>query len=712
MKNHRPNLCFLILLSAATASAEKYETFAERPAMRQGKVEKALQKSQRERAEAREWARKKGIKVREDTGWRVRELMAVRNGRPVYYSTKNFNAAISTAADKVRNTAPYSVDGTGVTVGVWDGGSVLTTHTEFTGDRVVSKDAADSHYHATHVGGTIGARGANSAARGMAPNVHIDSYDWDGDGAEMLERAAAAPGEPGKIYLSNHSYGYLTGWERDDNGDYVWFGDSWNAVGVESFFGQYVEEAAGVDGLVYDAPYYLPFKAAGNDRSDNPSAGATVYNGSSGSAEAYSSALHPKGDGIYKNGYDTLGPVGAAKNIMTVGAVDKAVSGTSRWINNADMASFSSWGPADDGRIKPDIVAQGVFVNSCDNDHDSDYIVMSGTSMATPNACGSAALLVNYYDLLFSGQAMRASTLKGLIIHTADDLGRPGPDYQYGWGLMNTLAAASLIRDYAAGNQMRMTEDSLSASNRSDRYSIFCPGADSLRITLCWTDPAGAATVSHDDRVGRLVNDLDLKITGPDGVHYPYKLNYASPSDNATSNSENDVDNIEQVYIESPVAGSYDISIDYDGTLRGGLQHYSLLINGIGSDSDLDKIPDFWESRYFSSATGADPFEDPDRDGADNLTEYITGFDPLDPTSVFKVLDYSVPESDGAPFVLTWEPKEGRIYQIMRSWNLQYAPFSENPVSDELPYPVNSYTDTVSRPGSVQFYRIDVKLDQ
>ena len=88
--------------------------------------------------------------------------------------------------------------------------------------------------------------------------------------------------------------------------------------------------------------------------------------------------------------------------------------------------------------------------------------------MASPNAAGSASLLVELYAKLFDGGAMRASTLKGLIIHTADDLGNPGPDYSYGWGLMNAKAAADHIQrhsDNVVNNRIVEQSDTATISN-------------------------------------------------------------------------------------------------------------------------------------------------------------------------------------------------------------------------------------------------------
>ncbi len=695
------------MLPAGSALAQRHETFAERPSKRQAAVERARERATREKKEAREWAKARGIPMRHINGWQVRELMAIRNGRPIYYSTKNLNAAISTAANRVRNTTPFGANGFGVVVGVWDGGSVLTTHREFE-SRAQNINGVESASHATHVAGTIGAVGITASAKGMAPSAGIDSYDWGNDVSEMTGRAASGPGQGTKLYLSNHSYGYITGWEGGA-GEYIWFGDSWSASAEEDYFGQYVSEARDWDSIVYNAPYFLPFKAAGNDRNDDPSPGDSVYNGEGdGTPESYDPALHPAGDGDYKDGYDTINPVGTAKNIMTVGAVNDAVLSGIRSVANATMTTVSSWGPADDGRIKPDIVANGYQLYSCIDSSDSAYDSFRGTSMSSPNACGSAALLVDYYDNLFPGEAMRASTLKGVIIHTADDLGRPGPDYEFGWGLMNTLAAAELLRDFS-NDPARLHEEMLSNGNRSNSYSFFSNGNEPVRVTLCWTDPPGASSTAHDSRTPRLVNDLDLKVVGPDGTFWPYKLSYANPSANAAATGKNNIDNVEQVYIATPVAGQYTVTVDYDGTLSDGTQWYSLLISGSGSDSDGDGMPDYWETEYFTSPTDAVASADSDGDGADNLTEYISGYSPTDPGSVFEITE-STPPDGNASFILDWNPVAGRIYDVLWSDNMIYSPFTV--IGANIPYTQNSYTDTVERTAPQNFYRVDVRLDQ
>ncbi|MEI8244006.1 MAG: S8 family serine peptidase, partial [bacterium] len=323
--------------------------------------------------------------------------------------------------------------------------------------------------------------------------------------------------------------------------------------------------------------------AAGNDRSDNaPSSGTLVYYAGANFYKTYIPATDPYSDGYDNGGFDTIGGDGTAKNILTVGAVNDAVSVGVRSVAAATMSSFSCWGPADDGRIKPDVVGNGVNLCSSLGSGDTSYGWMSGTSMATPNVCGSAVLLTDYYGVLFPGQYMRASTLKGLIIHTADDLGNAGPDYKYGWGLMNTKAAADLIKSHHdVPSGLHLMELSVDAVATCRTNTFAWDGTSPIRATLCWTDPAGPVRSGLDNTNRVLVNDLDLLIVGPAGqVYFPYVLALTNPAAAATTGT-NRVDNVEQVYIASPgSAGAYRVVVSLHGELSGPSQEYSVLLSG------------------------------------------------------------------------------------------------------------------------------------
>lgn len=521
----------------------------------------------------------------------VREIAGVdENGQVLYFVTHNANAAISTGANLLQ-ASPYTLDGAGLFLGLWDAGSARSTHQEF-GSRVTVMDGAASADHSTHVAGTLIASGIVASAKGMAPAAALKSYDWNSDKSEMTAAAAALATDTNKILLSNHSYGILSGWAYSGTGTPVrsweWYGSGTNAAASEPDFGIYNTYARDSDSIAYSAPYYLIFRSAGNDRSENPSNGQMVaLTPGSTNVVAYDSALHPGGDGSYRGGFDTIGYDAVAKNAVTVGSVGDAVTSGVRDVAKASMASYSCWGPTDDGRIKPDVVANGEGLYSSVNSGNASYGTYSGTSMASPDASGSAALVAQQYITLF-GSAMRASTLKALLIHTADDLGSSGPDYKYGWGLVNAKAAVDIVRDHQANPlKIRISEGQVTTSTNTATYQFYWDGVSPIRATLAWTDPAGTAITTADSRAARLVNNLDLKITDPDGTqHLPYVMPFVGTWTQASMDlpavtGTNNTDNVEQIYLAlPPKAGIYRATVGFQGTLSSGAQKFSLIISG------------------------------------------------------------------------------------------------------------------------------------
>lgn len=555
-----------------------------------------MQRARKEKAIAK--ARAVGLPTRwQGPDGRISEIESFDGPQPVYFTTVNATAAISTGANLLR-VSPYSLSGSGVTIGMWDGGSGRATHQEF-GTRMVVKDGSASVDHATHVGGTLIASGVVASARGMADAAVVDSYDWNSDLTEMTNRGATAAGqEATRIYLSNHSYGYISGWNFVGNTGnparrWEWYGSGTAQTSIEDDFGRYNTFSRDVDSLAFNAPYYLIFQSAGNERTDNPADGEVVaLSPGSTTVVTYDSALHPRGDGSFRGGFESLGFRAVAKNVITVGATTDAVSGGLRAPANATMTTFSSWGPTDDGRIKPDVVANGDGLYSSLNGSNTAYGTYSGTSMSTPNACGSAALLVQQYGQLFPGQAMRAASLKGLLIHTADDRGNAGPDYTFGWGLVNVKAAADLLVDHATNpNRIRLTENQISTTITSRTHPFLWDGVSPIRATLSWTDPAGAATSTSDLRTSRLINNLQLKLIAPNGSEFlPFVMPFvgtwteASMSQPATTGINN-TDNVEQVFVSSPaLPGTWTAVVSYSGTLANNQQNYSLLVSGSSSE--------------------------------------------------------------------------------------------------------------------------------
>lgn len=559
------------------------------PQVRARIVEQTKTRSEERRANAREKARGLGLPLRiELSDGRIQEIADFDGDSPLYFITENANAAISTGANLVRTN--HLTSGTGGTVGVWDGGSVRTSHQEFD-TRASSLDGAASIDHATHVAGTIGARGAVTSAKGMAPLARIDSYDWNNDLSEMTSRGATAPGQPNNIYLSNHSYNYITGWNYVNNGTRVWewYGNGTASTSFEQDYGRYHTTTRDLDALAYSAPYYLIFRSAGNERTDNPTAGQQVaLSPGSTSVVSFDPNSHPTGDGQYRGGFETIGFAALAKNVVTVGSTADAVTNSQRDPSKANVSSFSSWGPTDDGRIKPDLVANGEALYSPVAGSNSAYASFWGTSMATPNATGSAALLVEHYANLFSNGALRAASLKGLLIHTADDRGNPGPDYKYGWGLVNSLDAANLIstqKDFP--ERQSIIEDQLDTTNSTFSQSFVWDGTSPIKATLSWTDPAGNATSTSDLRSPRLINNLDLKIIAPGGSEFlPFVMPFVGTWTQAAMNASattgtNNTDNVEQVLITAPsITGTYQVIVSHSGNLTNNAQPFSLILTG------------------------------------------------------------------------------------------------------------------------------------
>ncbi len=504
------------------------------------------------RAEAEEFARINNIPLIIENDSTFMELISIEDGIPQYYKIDNANASATISTNNVNSSSGlgYDLDGNGMTVYEWDGGGVLTTHQEF-GGRVTQVDSpSGTSSHSTHVAGTLIGSGVVGSAKGMAPQANLNAYEWTNDESEV-----AAAGADGAL-ISNHSYGFTRGWN-----DGIWYGTPSISVLEDYKFGFYDASAQEWDQIAHDAPYFLICKSAGNDRNDS------------------GDGSYPP-DGNQGTGYDCIGTRGIAKNLLTIAAVADIPGGYSQ-PSDVVMSSFSSWGPADDGRIKPDISANGVSLYSAENTGNTDYVSKSGTSMASPSAAGSLILLQEHYENLNgSGNFMLASTLKALIINTADEAGiADGPDYEFGWGLMNTEKAVLKISE---DQSINVIDELTLANGATYNRTVYSNGSEPLKVTICWNDVPGTPVTAQLDPIDpMLVNDLDLRINKDATTFYPWKLSRNNPSNAATNNSENDVDNVEVVYIATPTAGDYTITIDHDGSLSGGSQVYSIILSGI-----------------------------------------------------------------------------------------------------------------------------------
>jgi len=455
-----------------------------------------------------------------------------KEGHPVYDFDDNIYVAISSRIDKIwtGGDSELDLDGSGIEIGHWEaGGLALLTHQELDGKITHAENEAVSS-HATHTACTMVGTGIDISARGMASSATIVSRRSNNDKAEIASFAA-----DGGI-LSNHSY------------------SRGNPNGNIPLYGLYSLDSENWDQILYNAPYLTICKSAGNNRNDDVN--------------------------IPDNGYDLIYTIAAAKNLLTVGAVNDV--GVYNGPQSVVQSSFSNWGPTDDWRIKPDLVANGVGVYSANNDNNTNYVIKSGTSMSTPAVTGAIALLQQHYHNE-NGVYMKSATVRALLLGTTDEAGaNDGPDFQSGWGLLNAERAAGLITNN--GLSTRINELYLS-NGESYTTTIETDGTTPLSVTIAWTDPPGTPIFGQaDNQTPMLVNDLDLRITKDATTYKPWVLTPNASSNNFTdpaTKGDNYRDNLERIDIGSLPQGIYTITVSHKNNLVNGFQDFSMVISGL-----------------------------------------------------------------------------------------------------------------------------------
>lgn len=548
-KNYFLSTIFLISLLLCSSFALHAQDLQEIEKIRKGYNLLKLEKIRDHLKQVADAEKKQALAMAKQKGWkekiilsdgRLLELQKVEHGKPIYYTTFNVDAARSTRADHLNSGGSLGLNlmGQNMIAHVWDGGLARASHQEYDGaggtNRFSIGDGTTAlNYHSAHVTGTIIASGVQANAKGMAPYARAVGYDWNNDKAEAT--TAAANG----MLISNHSYGYAT---RNQFGQVQL---------PQYYFGGYIGESRDWDEIMYNAPNYLMVVAAGNDGNDD------------------TANTNPTGG----SGFDKLtGHSTSKNNLVVANAQDANIDGSGNLVSVA-INSSSSEGPTDDFRIKPDITGNGTSVYSTYESSDAAYNSITGTSMASPNIAGSLLLLQQHYNNL-NGAYMKAATLKGLALHTADDAGANGPDVVFGWGLMNSKKAAETITKN--GTDAKVEELTLT-SGQTYSITVDSDGVNPLLASISWTDLPGTAntgTVNLTTPV--LVNDLDIRVTQGGSTYLPYELTGALTS----AKQDNNVDPYERVDV-SGATGTYTITVTHKGSLTGGSQNFSLIVTGL-----------------------------------------------------------------------------------------------------------------------------------
>ena len=414
--------------------------------------------------------------------------------------------------------------------------------------------------HGTHVAGTMAGDGnGDSSTIGIAPASTFHFYQLEHDQSGTLARW-------GSLYdMFRHS------WQNNARVQ----SNSW---GAQSSWGQYTTDSRSADSFLNDYDDFLVLFAAGNEGSQ---------------------------------GAQSVAPPATAKNVLTVGASTTGRPGTAAV---GQVASFSSIGPTADGRIKPDLVAPGVQVCSaraleaqspagwsCSSARHAGtstplYMSTDGSSMATPVVGGAALLARQFLRQELSITTPDSALIKAVLINGAKDLGTADvPNMDEGWGQLDLEESLYPHDGIIAKNIFWDTSQTLNPG-LSYAYNYALDGSYGLDVTLVWNDQEGSASASQSS--SRLVNDLDLAVTSPDGT--VYKGNDFANGFSTTGGAKDGLNNVERVRLASGPTGDWTISVGHAG---GSAQGFALVISAVGNANPMSDLAVFDGSIWASQTT-------------------------------------------------------------------------------------------------------------
>ncbi|HTQ28154.1 MAG TPA: S8 family serine peptidase, partial [Puia sp.] len=417
----------------------------------------------------------------------------------------NYNNRAAHGLDVLGASSGRNLQGDHVAIGIGDN-SDPSTHIDLTG-RLVQRNPTNVQAHGTHTAGTVAGGGIlNPKYKGMSPHATLISQYF----SDILVNTPTYINDYDMVLTNNSYFSGLNNCPGEGEYDAL---ANYLDVQLDSFPSLLHVFAAGNDGALTCSPYPLHF--------------ATI-----------------------KSGFQ------CAKNVLSVGNLNNS---------SYSINLGSSRGPVNDGRLKPEIVAGGTNIIST-LPHNT-YGSMSGTSMACPTVTGAISLLYERYRQLHAGVDPSGALIKAIACNSADDLGNPGPDFTYGFGMLNAKTAVETM-----DNNQYFTGNVSNAGTMNYSISGLPAGVQQLKIMLYWPD---AAAVPYANAT--LVNNLDLTVTAPGGtVHYPLILD-PSPAavNNAAVEGVDNLNNIEQVVINNPPAGNFTISV-HGTSIPTGNQNFAI----------------------------------------------------------------------------------------------------------------------------------------
>ncbi|MBO9667457.1 MAG: S8 family serine peptidase, partial [Bdellovibrio sp.] len=454
-----------------------------------------------------------------------------------------FDAAWSAGFNGKNQTA--SMADTGL-----DSGDTTTIHPDFNGAvhsgyffGLWSKSWSDPMGHGTHVAGSIVSRGVQSQGK-IKGGAHAAQFVAEGMWSPMLN-GLSVPSNLGELFRKAASDGASV------------HSNSWGAA---RSFGAYDAMAVQVDEWMYGNPDTLVLFAAGNSGTDKDKDGRI----DSGSMTTPGTAKNCLTVGASKNNTKTGGIQVPISKLRAAKDEWPAEPIYSSYLSDRDdgLAMFSSRGPTNDGRVKPDIVAPGTNILSTRSHvkdasplwgaYNDDYAWSGGTSMATPLTAGAVTVARQILQDKWSLQTPSAAMLKAIIVHTADDLfpgqfGAVGadkgqelltrrPNSDEGYGRVDMANLVSL----GANTKVIDNRDGV-AQGSEVVYDFDLQKSGRVYANLVWTDAPGSPNAAK-----ALVNDLDLVLTTPDGQ---------------TLSMNDHINNLEMIEKEGLPAGHYKLAV-------------------------------------------------------------------------------------------------------------------------------------------------------
>lgn len=461
---------------------------------------------------------------------RLPYVMTIEEWHPAEPENENAQWVVQTWAQNQRRVWDQGVTGSGEILGYTDGqidpnhyafrdqGVAITDTGEFPTHR---KIAALKKYpparlgnpdsHGTHVGGTIA--GNDSVNGGTSPN---DGHSKDA----RLVQLSPIPQPPGNDFTE--PLNIITNYLRNPELRPRTISNSW----WTGTMGQYTTAAATFDMFSWKNKDVQTVKSCGNQ----------------GQSSQY-----------------RITEPGNSKSIISVGALLNGLNAT-------QLASFSSRGPAPDGRIKPDVCAPGQGIYSAQAGTNNDYISMDGTSMAAPCVNGGigqirAYLRKGYYP---SGTPTPADTwgyvsaalLKAMVLVSADpNIGSYVIPSEYvGWGRMDLDSVLYFPDDT---RRLLVDDDTTGlATGEYREYTFQVTDSIPLRIGVVWTDTAAAAGANP-----ALINNLDCRLLSPAGDSFRGSVWSGGQSVRNPIQPYNNRDPLEMFRVNRPEPGQWTLRV-------------------------------------------------------------------------------------------------------------------------------------------------------